>query len=330
MKVLIFSARNFEKEYLKNSNNDKHKITFTLDALSSKTAIQAVGFDAVSIFSGDIACNNTLEKLKDFGVKYVALRSAGYDNVNIRAAAILGIKVANVPNYSPYAIAEYAAGLLLVLNRKLIEANNRVKHFNFSLDNLVGFDLNDKTIGVIGTGKIGSLMVKIMHGFGCHVIGYDITENSSLVDSYNLKYMPLETLCKTADIISIHVPLNTETHHLIDESLIEIMKPGVLIINTARGAVVETSHVIKGLKNKTIGGFAMDVYEKEHDIFFKDLSNTIPTDDMLITLNVMPNVLITGHQAFLTKEALTNIAETTIYNLDCWSEGLKTENELYK
>ncbi|WP_281846743.1 2-hydroxyacid dehydrogenase [Olleya namhaensis] len=329
MKVLVFSAKNFEKEYLKNANNKKHKITFTETTLSSKSAIQAVGFDAVSIFSGDKPCGITLEKLKDFGVKYMTLRSAGYDNVNIGAASRLGIKVANVPNYSPNAIAEHAVGLLLALNRKLVKANNRVKHFNFNLDNLIGFDLNNKTIGVIGTGKIGSIMVKIMHGFGCHITGFDINENSSLVDNYNLKYMPLEALCKVADIISIHVPLNTDTHHLIDENLIEIMKPGVLIINTARGAVIETSHVITGLQNKTIGGFAMDVYEKEHDIFFKDLSNTIPTDDMLIKLNVMPNVLITGHQAFLTKEALTNIAETTIYNLDCWSEGVKTENELF-
>lgn len=328
MKVLVYSAKNFEIPYLERANNGKHKLTFIKEALTSETTMKAVAFDAISIFSADEACFLTLEKLKDFGVKYITLRSVGHDNVNLRAASRLNIRVANVPAYSPYSIAEHATSLLLALNRKLIESNRRVEHYNFNIDNLIGFDLNTKTVGIIGTGKIGAVMAKIMHGFGCQVLGYDIEENKDLIERYNMRYVALQDLCKQADIISLHVPLNTETHQLINEELISQMKDGVIIINTARGSVINTEDVIDGLKNEKIGALGIDVYENEKGTFFKDHSHEIPKDDLLMKLNTMPNVLITGHHAFLTEEALTNIANTTIYNLDCWDKEGETENEL--
>ncbi|MBC8753515.1 2-hydroxyacid dehydrogenase [Kordia sp. YSTF-M3] len=328
MKVLVYSTQDFIAPYLVNANKGKHTLTFIKEALSSETAMKAVGYDAISIFSADEASFITIEKLKAFGVKYITLRSAGYDNVNLTAASKSRIKVANVPAYSPYAIAEHAASLLLTLNRKLIASNKRVERYNFDINNLIGFDLNNKTVGIIGTGKIGSIMCKIMHGFGCKLIAHDIEENHDLITQYNLEYLPLQDVCEQADIISLHVPLNTETHQLIDESLLSKMKDGVVIINTARGRVIHTEHVINALKSGKIGALGIDVYENEKNIFFKDHSDNIPDDMMLSTLNKMPNVLITGHHAFLTEEALTNIAETTIYNLDCWSKGENTENEL--
>lgn len=328
MKVLIYSAKNFEVPYLEQANSRGHNLTFIEEPLSSETAMKAIGYDAIAIFSVDDASSIVIEKLKDFGVKYITLRSVGYDNVNLKSASRFGIRVAHVPAYSPYAIAEHAVTLLMTLNRKLIESNQRVKHFNFNLDNLIGFDLNKKIVGIIGTGNIGSIMVKIMHGFGCKLLGHDIEENKELVDLYHLNYVSLEDLCQQANIISLHVPLNKDTHHLINENLIEQMKAGVIIINTSRGAVLNTQHIIDGLMNQTIGALGIDVYENEKKMFFEDHSQDIPKDDMLIKLNAMPNVLITGHHAFLTKEALTNIAETTIYNLDCWSQHKETENEL--
>lgn len=328
MKVLVYSAKAFEIPYLEKANKNQHQLTFINEALSSKTAMKAVGYDAISIFSADEACFMTIDKLKSFGVKYISLRSVGYDNVNLRAAERANIKVANVPAYSPYAIAEHAVSLLLVLNRKLIESNQRVKHYNFNLDGLVGIDLNKKVVGIIGTGKIGSVMAKIMHGFGCELLGFDISEDKELASTYNLKYMTLKDVCEKADIISIHVPLTTETHQMIDEDLISQMKKGVMIINTARGAVINTEHAIEALKSGKIGALGIDVYEHEKGVFFKDYSNNIPDDIVLMQLNAFPNVLITGHHAFLTEEALTNIAETTMYNLNCWDSDQETENEL--
>jgi len=328
MKILVYSAEDFTVPYLEKANKGKHKLSFSKDALSSETAMKAVGYDAISIFSADEASFVIIEKLKDFGVKYITLRSAGYDNVNLTAASKFNISVANVPAYSPYSIAEHATSLLLALNRKLIESNQRVENYNFDINNLIGFDLNKKTVGIIGTGKIGAIMAKIMHGFGCKLIAYDIEKDQNLIEHYDVKYLPLQDVCKQADIISLHIPLNAETHHLINESLLSIMKEGVIIINTARGAVINTKHVINALKSGKIGALGLDVYENEKNIFFKDHSQNIPDDEMLKTLNGMTNVLITGHHAFLTVEALTNIAETTIYNIDCWSKDEHSENEL--
>jgi D-lactate dehydrogenase len=279
MKVLVYSSKDFEIAYLVQANSKKHKLEFIKAPLSSKTAIKAFSYDAVSIFSADEACFITTEKLKDFIVKFIVLRSVGHDNVNLRAASRLHIKVANVPAYS-YAIAEHAVALLLALNRKLIESNRRVRHYNFNLNNLVGFDLNTKTVGIIGTGRIGAVMSKIMHGFGCNILGYDLEEDSTLIARYNMRYTTLKELCEQADIISLHVPLNSETHQLINDDLIFEMKNGVIIINTARGSVLNTEHVINGLKSGKIGALDIDVYENEKGIFFKDHSQDIPNDDL--------------------------------------------------
>lgn len=329
MKVLVYSSKDFEIPYLEDANRAKHKLKFIKESLSSETAMEAVGFHAISAFSSDILSNTVLEKLKDFGVKYITLRSVGHDNVNLFTAQNLGIKVAHVPAFSPNAIAEHAVALLLALNRKLVLSNQRIKHFNFDINNLIGFDLNNKTIGILGIGKIGSVMAKIMHGFGCKLLGFDTMENKELIGKYQLEYVSLDALCKAADVISIHLPLNTETHHLIDKSLIKLMKPNAIIINTARGAIINTQDVIDGLIKEQIYGLAIDVYEHERALFFNDYSQEIPKDDMLIKLNAFPNVLITGHHAFLTEEALTNIADATIYNLDCWSEDKDSINELH-
>ncbi|WP_299113910.1 2-hydroxyacid dehydrogenase [uncultured Winogradskyella sp.] len=328
MKILVYSSKNFEIPYIEEANRKKHQLTFTKEVLSSKTAIKAIGYDAVSIFSADEACFITIEKLKEFGVKYITLRSAGYDNVNLRAALRSDIRVANVPEYSPNTIAEHAVALLLALNRKLIESNDRINRYNFNLDHLIGFDLNKKTVGIIGTGRIGTVMSKIMHGFGCKLLGYDIEHNAELVKNYGMTYASLNDLCAESDIISLHVPLNTETHELINKDLIDKMKDGMILINTARGSIINTKAVIEGLKNGKISALGIDVYENEKGIFFKDHSRDIPKDNNLMILNAMPNVLITGHHAFLTDEALTNIAETTIINLDSWASGKESENEL--
>lgn len=329
MKVLVYSAKDFEIPYLEAANKNRHKLTFIKESLTSSTAMKSVGYDAVSIFSADDGSILTLEKLKDFGVKHIALRSTGYDNVNLNVAGRLGLKVANVPAYSPNAIAEHAVALLLAINRKLIESNARVRKFNFDLKHLVGFDLHGKTVGIMGTGHIGSVMTKIMHGFGCKLLGYDLHPNTDLIQIYGMTYVSLEELCKQSDIISIHLPLNSETHYLINEDLVDLMRPGIVIINTARGAILDTDSIVFGLENGTIGALGMDVYEHERWIFFKDMSQQIPMDDLnLIKLNAMPNVLITGHHAFLTDEALTNIAETTIQNLDSWEHGVTNTNDL--
>ncbi|AXP82240.1 D-lactate dehydrogenase [Mariniflexile rhizosphaerae] len=329
MEVLVYSAKDFEIPYLEEANSKRHKLTFLSESLSSETVMNSVGYDAVSIFSADDGSAIILEKLKEFGVKYLALRCTGHDNVNLKVAARLGIKVANVPDYSPYAIAEHAVSLLLGLNRRLIESNKRVRSFNFDINGLIGFDLNNKTVGILGTGKIGSVMAKIMYGFGCKLFGYDLVQNKTLKEKYGMAYTSLEDICRQADIISIHLPLNSETHYLINKNIVDIMKPGIVIINTARGAILDTKSVLVGLESGVIGALGLDVYEHEKKLFFKDMSQAIPFEDInIIKLNIMPNVLITGHHAFLTEEALAKITEITIYNLNCWESGKENTNDL--
>lgn len=328
MKLLVYSAKEFEIESLKNANEEKFKLTFVTEALDSTTAVLAAGFEAISIFSGDDASLVVLEILKDLGVKFITLRSAGYNNVSIKSAKRIGLRVANAPDYSPHAIAEHAICLLLALNRKLIQANEQVNQYNFLLDNLVGHNLNSKTVGIVGTGKIGSILVHLFHAFGCKVIANDLKSNHYLESQYDLKYMNLENLCKEADVISINVPLTYETHHLFNKSLFKVMKPSALLVNTARGAVVKTRDLLKAIKTKALSGYATDVYETEKGVFFKDNSKRGITDKQLKELISLPNVLLTPHQAFVTKEALKNIAETTIYNINCWYEGKECRNEL--
>ena len=328
MNVLIFSIREFETPYLENASQNSFSLVTEKSSLSIDTAVKAKGFDAISIFSSDQADAEVLQLLHSYGVKYISLRSAGYDNVDLKTAARLNIKVANVPAYSPYAIAEHAVAMLLALNRNLITSNNRVSQYNFDINGLTGFDLNGKTIGIIGTGKIGEVMIKIMHGFGCHILAYDLKKNQSLIDKYNVTYSTLEALCAKSDIISLHVPLNPHTHHLINELLLLSMKPNVIIINTARGAVIDTEALIDALEAKQIKAAGLDVYEFEKGIFFKDHSNAKEKDELLLKLIAMPNVIVSSHHAFLTDEALTNIAETTISNLTAFEATGKCENQL--
>lgn len=328
MKVLIYSTRGFERDFLTKANNNKHQLYFTNSSLNSETVSEAKDFDAISIFSADIANKEVLDQLNSFGVQYITLRSTGFDNVAIEEAKELGIKVANVPSYSPNAIAEHAVSLLLAINRNLIESNNRVQQYNFDLNGLKGFDLNNKTIGIIGTGNIGAIMCKIMNGFGCKILGFDKNPNTTLSNKYNLSYVSLEELCKTSDIISIHLPLNKHTHYLINKNLIKLMKPSVIIINTGRGGIINTADIISVLEKNRIKALGTDVYEYEKGVFFKDLSKKAPNDPMLKKLLKMPNVLLTGHHAFLTDEALTNIADATIENLSAFEQNQKLPNEL--
>ncbi|WP_420601146.1 2-hydroxyacid dehydrogenase [Flagellimonas sp.] len=328
MKVLVYSAKDFEIPFLERANNGRHQVTYLKEALNLETAFKSIGHKAISIFSGDDASSLVLETLKGLEVKYISLRSTGYNNVQLKTAKKYELKVANVPDYSPHAIAEHAVALLLAINRKIINANNQVQVYNFLQSNLMGFDLKGKTVGIIGTGHIGSVMCKIMHGFGCNVLAYDIKQNADLMDSYKIKYTDLETLCAHSDIISLHVPLNKETYDLINKETLALMKPNTVLINTARGAIVHTDALIEALENNQIAAYGTDVYEREKGVFFKDNSESGIKDDRLKKLLSLPNVLLTPHQAFMTAEAVQNIAQTTFENIDAWAKGEKCTNEL--
>jgi D-lactate dehydrogenase len=333
MKIVFFDAHTFEQDSFNAANTgaqDKgaHELIFLKPSLNAQTAELARGADVVSVFVNDIASAEVLDKLHALGVKFLALRSAGFNHVDLKRAQELGFRVANVPEYSPYAVAEHAIALMLALNRKLIRANNRIRDLNFSLDGLVGFDMHGKTAGVVGTGKIGAIVANILHGFGCKLLCYDISPNTEIAQRTGAEYVSLEQLCRESDIITLHTPLLPETKHLIHQERIQTMKPGVMLINTSRGGLVNTVDVIKGLKNGIIGYLGLDVYEQEQGLFFNDFSDTILQDDVIARLMTFPNVLITSHQAFLTHTALHNIAETTLANITCWAEGKESANEL--
>ncbi len=328
MNVVVYSTHRFEKNMLIEQNKDKHNLKFLELLLNTETAYLANGAEAVSVFVNDDASAETLEKLAAAGIKYLVLRSAGYNNVDLEKAKSLNIRVARVPAYSPYAVAEHTVALMLALNRKLITANYRVHDLNFSLENLTGFDMNGKTAGVIGTGKIGEIVIKILLGFGCRILAYDKFENASLKDSPNVTYTDLDTLYAQSDIITLHLPLSEENRFMINETSIAKMKKGVMLINTSRGALVRTKDVIKNLKTGKIGYLGLDVYEEESKLFFQDHSEDILQDDIISRLLTFKNVLITSHQAFLTETALNNIAETTIYNLDCLQATGSCKNEV--
>ncbi len=329
MKIAIFDAHRFERETFEAANSHfKYELAFFEPRLMQHTARLAAGFDVVCPFVNDRLDAETLHSLQSEGVRLVALRSAGYNHVDLSAAARLGLPVVRVPVYSPYAVAEHAVGLILALNRKIHRAFIRVREANFSLEGLVGFDLHGKTIGVIGTGKIGSVMVKIMHGFGCNLLGYDMKPDESLTRQFGIRYVDAAELYGCSDIISLHVPLNPKTHHLIDETALARMKRGVMIINTGRGALVDSRALIAGLKTGHVGAAGLDVYEEEEGIFFQDLSDKVLKDDVLARLLTFPNVLITSHQGFLTHEALANIADTTLANVQAFERAEPLVNEV--
>ena len=328
MKVAVFNIHNFEKDYLIKANGSQHKLKLLDPYLTIDTVAMAKGCAAISIFTADDASEKVLDKLKVLGVKFVVLRSAGYNNVDIPHAKKLGIRVARVPEYSPYAVAEFTVAVMLSLNRKLTRTHYRIREMNYSLDGLVGFDMHGKTVGIVGTGKIGQVVAKILYGFGCRLLACDPVENLDLIKQFGIVYTDLDTLCHKSDIITLHAPLIKETHHIINRKRIAKMRKGVMLINAGRGGLVNTKDVINGLKSKQVGYFGMDVYEEENGLFFEDHSEDILEDDILARLMTFNNVFISSHQAFLTETALKNIATTTIENLGCFEKGEACENEI--
>lgn len=313
MKLIFFEAHRFERVVFDQMNSEfGFEIDYHDVRLTAKTAVLARGSQAICCFVNDKLDEACLTVLKAQGVKLIALRSAGFNHVDLSAAKKLGLMVSRVPGYSPHAVAEFAVALLLTLNRKTHKAYARVRELNFSLDGLTGFDLCGKTVGVIGTGKIGKIFAQIMTAFGCRVLAFDINPDPDLVQNSNILYVEAAEIFKSCDVISLHIPLVPETFHLINSFSIQQMKQGVLIVNTGRGGLIDAKALICGLKQGKIGGAALDVYEEEENVFFQDLSAQVLQDDTLARLLTFPNVLITSHQAFLTEEALRNIAKSTL------------------
>jgi D-lactate dehydrogenase len=328
MRVAVFSTKSYDREYLgKFNSNNKHKLTYFDASLHTDTTNLTIGFEAVCIFVNDRVDRQTVNQLARNGIKIVALRCAGFNNVDIVAAADNKIKVVRVPAYSPQAVAEHAVALILTLNRKTHKAYNRIREGNFSLERLIGFNLYNKTVGVLGTGKIGAIFCGLMLGFGCKVVAYDKYESDELKGK-GIVYKSFDEMLEQSDIISLHCPLTSETHHLFNASAFSKIKKGAMIINTSRGAVINSSDAIEALKNERLGYLGIDVYEQEEKLFFKDLSESIIPDDLILQLISFPNVLITSHQGFFTREALDEIAITTMKNLSDFEYGLPLDNEV--
>ena len=327
MKVAVFSAKSYDREFLNLANASRHDLHFFEPHLNEKTAALAAGFQAVCVFVNDHVDAAAFAKLANFGVQLIALRCAGYNNVDLKAAAKLGVTVVRVPEYSPYAVAEHSIGLMLALNRKLHRAYNRVREGNLSLEGLLGFDLHGKTVGVVGTGKIGTVVAQILTGFGCWTLAFDPIPNERC-RSLGARYVKLDELLAQSDIVTLHCPLTPENKHMIDARALEKMKTGVMLINTSRGALLDTVAVIAALKSGKIGYLGFDVYEEEEQIFFEDRSGLIIPDDVFARLLIFPNVIVTGHQAFFTREALENIAATTIDNVTRFEQGQMLDNQL--
>jgi len=317
MKVVAYSINPFEKEFLIRANQKKHDITLISNALSIDTASYAEGKDAVLVFTNDDVSENVINKLADQGVKFIATRSKGTDHINKKAAEKRGIKLANVPAYSPQAIAEHTVALALALGRHLVKANQHAQDFDFRLNELIGFNFNGKTVGIIGLGEIGMATANIFNGLGCRVIGHDIQLPKNVID---IEMVELDELLKQADIVSLHVPLTEQTKHIINKEAISQMKPNVMLLNTSRGGLIDTKEVLTALENEKIGYLGLDVYEFEKGLFFQDHEFDKHKDALLKKLITYPNVLVTPHQAFLTREALQEIANQTIKNLDLWQE----------
>lgn len=325
MKLALFSTKPYDRASFGEANaRYGHDLHFLEPRLTRESAPLAAGFAGVCAFVNDQLGRATLETLAGGGTKLVALRSAGFNHVDLRAAAELGLGVVRVPAYSPYAVAEHALALVLTLNRKTHRAFNRVREGNFALEGLLGFDLHGKTVGVIGTGKIGLVFARLMAGFGCRVLAFDPHPAADAP----VRYVPLEDLYRASDIVSLHLPLTPETHHLIGDEAVAQLKPGVMLINTSRGGLIDTRAVIGGLKGGRIGYLGLDVYEEEADLFFENLSERVIQDDVFTRLLTFPNVLITGHQGFFTAEALQHIADTTLRNVTAFETGVGDPNRV--
>jgi D-lactate dehydrogenase len=333
MKVSIFSTKSYDRQFFTLANaQHHHELTFLEPRLNHQTALLAADSSAVCVFVNDEVDKATLEVLSSHPIHLIALRCTGYNNVDVKAAKALDIKLVRVPAYSPYAVAEHTVGLMLALNRKLHRAYNRVREGNFSLEGLIGFDLHGKTVGIVGTGRIGQVVAQIMTGFGCKVLAYDIYQNPQcealLGNAIAVQYVDLPQLFSQSDIITLHCPLTPQTYHLVDEKAIAQMKPHAMLINTSRGAIIDTEEVIAALKSGQIGALGLDVYEQESELFFEDLSDQIMQDDIFARLMTFPNVMITGHQAFFTKEAMRAIAEVTLSNITQIELGKTCDNEI--
>lgn len=314
MKVAVFSSKPYDEIHLEKANQGRHEFEFFEANMNAQTAPLVKGFDAVCCFVNDTLDRDTVKQLVEADIKLVAMRCAGFNNVDLVACKEFGLKVARVPEYSPYAVAEHAVALILDLNRNIHRAVNRVKENDYSLNGLLGFDLHEKTVGVVGTGKIGVCFARIMKGFGCEVIASDPYENDDMKEIGT--YVPAHELWQRSDIISLHCPLVPQTHHLINSNTLGQMKQGTMLINTSRGALIDTKAVIEALKTGRIGYLGLDVYEEEANLFFEDYSNDLLLDDVFARLITFPNVVVTGHQAFFTSEALSAIANVTLSNLN--------------
>ncbi len=327
MKVTVFSTQPYDREYLERACQDTPlEMDYFKAHLNPKTAALAQGSQAVCCFVNDDLSRPVLERLQALGVSTVALRCAGFNNLDLVALEELGLAAVRVPAYSPNAVAEHTLALLMCLNRKLHRAHNRVREGNFSLDGLMGFDLVNKTVGIVGTGKIGALVARLFHGFGSRLLASDLAPNPECEDLVD--YVSLDELLKRSDVVTLHCPLTPETFHLIGETTLPKMKSGAVLVNTSRGGLVDTPKVVEALKSGHLGGLALDVYEEEGDLFFQDLSGRVIQDDIFARLTTFPNVLITGHQAFFTREAMTAIAETTVANLVALEQGRPCANQL--
>jgi D-lactate dehydrogenase len=326
MKIAFFSTQPYDKAYFK-LYGKKHSLSFYSDRLQNETVTLAAAHNAVCAFVNDHLDEGVLTSLASMGIKLVAMRCAGYNNVNLEAARKLGISVVRVPAYSPYAVAEHAVALIMTLNRKTHKAYNRVREGNFSLDRLIGFDLYGKTAGIVSTGKIGQCLAKILLGFGCRVLAYDLVESDNMKAS-GVTYMPLTELLAKSDIVSLHCPLTEGTKHMINATTLAGMKKGAMLINTSRGGLIDTKAAIVALKTGRLGYLGIDVYEEEENLFFKDLNENIIQDEVILRLMSFPNVLITAHQGFLTEEALTQIALVTLQNMDDFEAGRELVNKV--
>ena len=328
MKVAVFSTKAYDRRFLEAANDSyEHELVFFEPHLSPETISLAKGFAAVCVFVNDQLDASMVATLGQLGTRLIALRCAGFNNVDLAATREHGITVVRVPAYSPHAVAEHTVALLLCLNRKIHRAYARVRDGNFTLDGLLGYDLYGRTVGVVGTGKIGAEVTKIMSGFGCRVWAHDRAPNPEC-EAIGVRYTSIEQLLTGSDIVTLHCPLTPETYHLIDVKAVEQMKSGVTLINTSRGALVDAQAVIEGLKSGKIGYLGLDVYEEEADLFFEDLSNEVIKDDIFARLLTFPNVIVTSHQAFFTSNALENIAETTLGNIAMFEQSGSCMNEV--
>jgi len=323
LKIAFFSSQKYDKEQFSKYCPEEYKIDFFSQQLNIKSCKLAEGYDVICCFVNDSLDEDVLMRISSFNIKLVALRCAGFNNVNLEAAKKHEIQVVRVPAYSPESVAEHCFALVLGLSRKTHKAYNRVKENNFDLNGLLGFNIHKKTIGIIGLGKIGQAFSKIAHGFGAKVLFYDPIEKSKIA-----KYTELDQLIRESDIISLHCPLNEETHHIVNDSTLNTMKDGVMLINTSRGGLIDTQACIEALKSRKIGYLGLDVYEQESELFFQDLSSEIVKDDVFQRLLTFPNVLITGHQGFFTKEALKEIVLTTFENIQEYVDNKKLSNEV--